>query len=61
VLLPGFQKGREGFLRKRAGSSFGQKRAICIVQGKTGIMDRISLILGSMKCFPISFDTFKML
>jgi hypothetical protein len=30
-------KGQEyrGFLRKRAGSSFGQKRAIYIVQGKT--------------------------
>jgi hypothetical protein len=39
VLLPGFEKGRDinyqGFLRKRAGSSFGQKRAICVVQGKT--------------------------
>jgi hypothetical protein len=28
-------QGYQGFLRKRAGSSFGQKRAICIVQGKT--------------------------
>jgi hypothetical protein len=37
VLLPGFQKGRDiqGFLRKRAGSSFGPKMAICVVQGKT--------------------------
>jgi hypothetical protein len=26
-------QGYQGFLRKRAGSSFGQKRAICIVQG----------------------------
>jgi hypothetical protein len=33
VLLPVFQKG--SFLRKRAGSSFGQKGAICVVQGKT--------------------------
>jgi hypothetical protein len=41
-------------LRKRAGSSFGQKRAICVVQGKT---DRISLLLGSIKCFPISFNS----
>jgi hypothetical protein len=38
VLLPGFQKGRDieaSLKRKRAGSSFGQKRAICVVQGKT--------------------------
>jgi hypothetical protein len=28
-------QGYQGFLRKRAGSSFGQKRAICVVQGKT--------------------------
>jgi hypothetical protein len=28
-------QGYRGFIRKRAGSSFGQKRAICIVQGKT--------------------------
>jgi hypothetical protein len=28
-------QGYRGFLRKRAGSSFGQKRAICVVQGKT--------------------------
>jgi hypothetical protein len=64
VLLPGFQKGRDikpGFLGKRAGSSFGQKRAICVVQGKTRKIDRISLLLGSIKCFPISFNTFKTL
>jgi hypothetical protein len=40
---------------ERVGISFGQKKAICIVQGKT---DRISLILGSIKCFPTSFITF---
>jgi hypothetical protein len=34
-------QGYQGFLRKRAGSSFGQKRAICVVQGKTLKMDRI--------------------
>jgi hypothetical protein len=28
-------QGYRGFLRKRAGSSFGQKRAICAIQGKT--------------------------
>jgi hypothetical protein len=27
-------QGYQGFLMKRAGSSFGQKRAICVVQGK---------------------------
>jgi hypothetical protein len=36
-------QGYRGFLRKRAGSSFGQKRAICVVQGKT---DRILLLSG---------------
>jgi hypothetical protein len=55
VLLPGFQKGRiSRLLKKRPGSSFGQKRAICIVQGKTLKMrktDRISLFSGSIKCF----------
>jgi hypothetical protein len=45
VLLPGFQKGRDIkasyiVLRKRAGSSFGQKRPICIVQGKTWKMEQ---------------------
>jgi hypothetical protein len=32
-----FSKGQgyQGFLRKRAGSSLGPKRAICFVQGKT--------------------------
>jgi hypothetical protein len=44
-------QGYQGFIRKRAGSSFGQKRAICIVQGKTWRTDRISLLLGSIKCF----------
>jgi hypothetical protein len=47
-------QGYQGFSRKRAGSSFGQKRAICIVQGKT---DRISLLFGSIKCFPFSYNT----
>jgi hypothetical protein len=27
-------QGYQGFSRKRAGSRFGQKRAICVVQGK---------------------------
>jgi chromosome segregation ATPase len=43
-------QGYQCFLRKRAGSSFGQKRAICVVQGKT-----CSLLLWSIICFPISF------
>jgi hypothetical protein len=54
-------QGYQDFLRKRAGSSIGQKKAICVVQGKTLKMERISLLLGSIKCFPISFDTFKTL
>jgi hypothetical protein len=54
-------QGYQGFIRKRAASSFGQKRVICIVQGKTWKMYRISLLLGSIKCFPISFNTFKTL
>jgi hypothetical protein len=49
-------QGYQGFLRKRAGSSFGQKRAIGVVQRKTRKIYRISLLL---KCFPISFNTFK--
>jgi hypothetical protein len=51
-------QGYQGFVRKRAWSSFGQKWAICVVQGKT---DRISLLSGSIKCFPITFNTFKTL
>jgi hypothetical protein len=54
VLLPGFQKGRDinqGFSRKRAGSSFGQKRAICGKTLKIRKTYRISLLLGSIKCF----------
>jgi hypothetical protein len=42
-------QGYQSFLRKRAGSSFGPKGAICVVQGKMG---RISQLLGSIKCFP---------
>jgi hypothetical protein len=40
-------QGYQGFLRKKVGSSFGQKRTICVIQGKTWKMDRISI-----KCFP---------
>jgi hypothetical protein len=54
-------QGYQDFLRNRAGSSFGQKRVICVVQEKTWKMDRISLLLGSIKCFPISLNTFKTL
>jgi hypothetical protein len=43
VILPEFQKGRDikASWGKKAGSTFGQKRAICVVHGKT---DRISLL-----------------
>jgi uncharacterized membrane protein (UPF0136 family) len=54
-------QGYQGFLRKRAGRSFGQKRVIGVIQGKTWKTDRISLLLGSIKCFPLSFNTFKTL
>jgi hypothetical protein len=47
-----------GFLRKRCREQFWPKRAICIVKGKTDI---ISLLLWSIKCLPISFNTFKTL
>jgi hypothetical protein len=40
---------------KRAGISRLLISAICVVQGKTWKTDRISLLLGSIKCFPISF------
>jgi hypothetical protein len=46
-------EGYQCFFRKRAGSSFGQKRAICVVQGKTLKMrktDIISLLLETIKC-----------
>jgi hypothetical protein len=45
-------------IKAKGREQFWPKRAICVVQGKTWITDRISLILGSIKCFPISFDTF---
>jgi hypothetical protein len=60
VVLPGFQKGRDisRLLKEKGRERFWQKRAICVVQGKT---DRISLLLGSIKCFSISFKIFKTL
>jgi hypothetical protein len=56
VLLAGFQKGGISRLVEEKGRE--QFWPICVVQGKT---DRISLLLGSIKCFPISFNTFKTL
>jgi hypothetical protein len=59
VILPGFQKGRD--IKATQGKGQGAvlaKRAICAVQGKT---DRISLLLGSIKCFPLRFNIFKTL
>jgi hypothetical protein len=66
VLLPAFQKGRdiEPSQGKGHGAVLAQKRAICVVQGKTLKMrktDRISVLLGSIRCFFISFNTFKTL
>jgi hypothetical protein len=37
------------------------KKGNCVVQGKTWKTDRISLLFGSIKCFPLSFNTFKTL
>jgi hypothetical protein len=52
VLLPGFQKSRD--IKASQGKGQGAvlaKKAICVVQGKT---DRIALLFGSIKCFPLS-------
>jgi hypothetical protein len=39
-------QGYQGFLRKKAGSSFGKKGQFCVVQGKTWKNGQISLLLG---------------
>jgi hypothetical protein len=61
VFLPGFQKGRdiEASFRKRAGSSFGQEKGNLRRTRKNLKNVQISLLIGSIKCFPISFNTFK--
>jgi hypothetical protein len=46
-------QGYQGFLRKRAGSSIGKKGQFASYKEKLKKMDRISLLLGSIKCFPI--------
>jgi hypothetical protein len=48
----------QGFLRKRAGSSFGQKKGNLrhTMKNLKKFTDLVSI-----KCFPISFDTYKML
>jgi hypothetical protein len=53
-------QGYQGLLREKEGSSFGQNRAFC-VEARKNVREtgRISLFLGSIKCFPISFNTFK--
>jgi hypothetical protein len=66
VFLPGFQKGRdiEASYGKGQGAVLAKKRAICIVLHvlrKNLKNGRNSLLLGSIKCFPISFITFKTL
>jgi hypothetical protein len=57
VLLPGFQKVYQWFLRKKAGSSSGQKGQFASYKEKLSNFTP----LGSLKCFPISFNTFKTL
>jgi hypothetical protein len=56
VLLPGFQKSRD--IKASQGKGQGAVLAKAVVQGKT---DRNSLLLGSIKCLPLSFNTFKTL
>jgi hypothetical protein len=54
-------QGYQGFIRKRAGSSLGPKKGNlrCTMKNLNNL--QISLVLGSTKCFPISFNTFKTL
>jgi hypothetical protein len=54
-------QGYQGFLRKRAWSSFDKKGQFASYKEKLEKWDRISLLLGSIKCFPLSFNTFKTL
>jgi hypothetical protein len=53
----------KGLLKEKVSEQFWRKKmAICVVQGKTLKMtktDRISLLLGSIKYFSISLNTFK--
>jgi hypothetical protein len=38
-------QGYQGFLRKRAGSSFGQKRAICVIQYKEKLLQNFTTFM----------------
>jgi hypothetical protein len=47
-------------LKEKGREQFWPKRTICVVQGKTLKMrktDRISILLGPIRCFFISFNT----
>jgi hypothetical protein len=63
VFLPGFQKGRDikASLGKGQGAVLAKKGNLRCTRKNFEKMDRISLLLGSIKCFPISFNTFKTL
>jgi hypothetical protein len=55
LLLPGFQKGRDVKDCKEKGKE--QFWHFALYQKMREKTDRISLILGSMKCFSVSFKT----
>jgi hypothetical protein len=64
VLLTGLQKGRDSkssFKGKGQGAVLAKKGQFASYKVKLEKTDRISLLLGSIKCFPISFNTFKTL
>jgi hypothetical protein len=54
-------QGYQDFLRKRAGSSLAKKGQFALYKEKMRKTDRISLLSGTIKCFSISFNTFKTL
>jgi hypothetical protein len=62
VLLPGFQKGRniKASQGKWQGAVLAKKGQFASYKEKLE-KHRISLLFGSIKCFPLSFNTFKTL
>jgi hypothetical protein len=63
VVLPGFQKGRaiKASQGKGQGAFLAKKGQFASYKEKLEKRDRISLLFGSIKCFPLSFNTFKTL
>jgi hypothetical protein len=58
VLLPGFQKGRDIKVSQGKGQGAVLTKKGQFVRYKEKLEKQISLLLGSIKCFPISFNTF---